>query len=109
MARSVFPFVVIAGILAILPGCGFFGSQQRPPWRDAAEKECLARKAVRSSAYVQPAREISGPGICGLIQPLKITGLTGGTVAFNTQAVLGCPVTEALENWLERLRKGKQT
>jgi len=101
MARSVFPFVVIAGILAILPGCGFFGSQQRPPWRDAAEKECLARKAVRSSAYVQPAREISGPGICGLIQPLKITGLTGGTVAFNTQAVLGCPVTEALENWLE--------
>ena len=103
MARSFLPFAVIAGILAILPGCGFFGSQQRPAWRDAAEKECLARKAVRASAYVQPAREISGPGICGLIRPLKITGLTGGTVALNTQAVLGCPVTEALENWLENV------
>lgn len=101
MARSVLPFAVIAGILAILPGCGFFGAQQRPAWRDAAEKECLARKAVRASAFVQPSREISGPGICGLTQPFKITGLTGGTVAFNTQAVLGCPVTEALENWLE--------
>jgi hypothetical protein len=56
---------------------------------------------VRASAYVQPAREISGPGICGLTRPLKVTGLTGGTVAFNTQAVLGCPVTEALETWLE--------
>jgi hypothetical protein len=101
MARRVLPFAVIAGLLAILPGCGFFGFQQRPAWRDAAEKACLARKAVRPSAYIQPAREISGPGICGLVQPYKIAGLVGGTVQLNSQATLGCPVTEALENWLE--------
>jgi hypothetical protein len=101
MARRVLQFAVIAGLLAILPGCGFFGFQQRPAWRDAAEKACLARKSVRPSAYIQPARAINGPGICGLTQPYKIAGLVGGTVQLNTQATLGCPVTEALENWLE--------
>jgi hypothetical protein len=101
MARRVLPFAVIAGLLAILPGCGFFGFQQRPAWRDAAEKACLARKGVRASPWIQPAREISGPGICGLVQPYKIAGLTGGAVQLNSPATLGCPVTEALEAWLE--------
>lgn len=77
-----------------------FERPQRPAWRDAAEQACLARKAVRASAYVQPSRPIDGPGICGLTQPLKVAALADGTVAINAPATMGCPVTEALENWV---------
>ncbi|MDB5570079.1 MAG: hypothetical protein JWN93_1262 [Hyphomicrobiales bacterium] len=103
MARSVLPLAVVAGVLATLPGCGLFDRPQRPAWREAAEKACMARRTVRASAYVQPAREIDGPGICGLTQPFRVAALSNGRVAINAQATLGCPVTEALEAWLDNV------
>ncbi len=103
MARRVLPLAVVAGIIVTLPGCGLFDRPQRPAWREAAEKACMARRTVRVTAYVQPAREIDGPGICGLTQPFKVAALSEGRVALNTQATLGCPVTEALEAWLDNV------
>jgi hypothetical protein len=101
MARSVLPVAVVAGLSAMLAGCGMFDRPQRPAWRDAAEKSCLARKAVKASVYVQPARPLDGPGICGVYSPLKVSALAAGRVAIAAPATLGCSVTEALENWVE--------
>ncbi len=81
-------------------GCGVLQRPQRPAWRDAAERQCLAEKRVAFSAYVQPARTIDGPGICGLLTPLKVTRLAGGAVELNSEQTLGCPMTAALEQWL---------
>jgi hypothetical protein len=92
--------MLVAGVIATLPGCGWFGREQRPAWRDAAEKACLARRSVRANAYVQPARAIDGPGICGLNHPLKVSALADGSVALQSTATLSCPMTEALEQWL---------
>lgn len=60
----------------------------------------MAMKRVQPSAYVQLAREIEGPGICGLTQPLKVTALANGTVAFNSTATLDCSMTAELDSWL---------
>lgn len=100
MARGVLPFLLVAGVIATLPGCGLFERPQRPAWREAADKACMARRTVRVSAYVQPARAIDGPGICGLNQPLKVAALKDGTVAITSSATLNCPMIEALETWM---------
>ena len=100
MARKVLPFLLVACVIATLPGCGLFERPQRPAWREAADKACMARRTVRMSAYVQPARTIDGPGICGLNQPLKVSALKDGTVAISSSATLNCPMTEALEKWM---------
>jgi len=60
----------------------------------------MARRTVRMNAYVQPARAIDGPGICGLNQPLKVAALKDGTVAISSTATLNCPMAEALEKWM---------
>jgi hypothetical protein len=87
----------LAGLLA---GCGLFERPQRPAWRSAADKACMARKTVAASAYVQLASAIDGPGICGLEQPLKVTALADATVTLNSTNTLNCPMTEAMEEWL---------
>lgn len=92
--------MLVAGVIATLPGCGLFERPQRPAWREAADKACMARRTVRMNAYVQPARAIDGPGICGLNQPLKVAALKDGTVAISSAATLNCPMTEALEKWM---------
>lgn len=100
MARRVLLLAAVAGVIATLPGCGLFERPQRPAWREAADKACMARRTVRMNAYVQPARAIDGPGICGLNQPLKVSALKDGTVAISSTATLNCPMTEALERWM---------
>ena len=66
MARRVKPFIVVFGLAALLAGCSLYQKAQRPAWRQQAENACFAQKRVAVSAYIQPAREIDGPGICGL-------------------------------------------
>lgn len=92
--------MLVAGVIATLPGCGLYERPQRPAWREAADKACAARRTVRMSSYVQPTRAIDGPGICGLNQPLKVAALKDGTVAISSVATLNCPMAEALEKWM---------
>lgn len=100
MARRVLPFLVLLGPLAVLGGCSLYQKPQRPAWRTAAENACFAQKRVQVSAYVQLAREISGPSICGLTRPLKVVALQGGAVQFNTTATLDCSMVAELDNWV---------
>lgn len=101
MARSVWPYLVLAGLLATISGCGVFERPQRAAWREAAEKACFARRGVKPSSYIQQAKAIDGPSICGLTMPLRTTALLDGAVTLNSTQTLGCPMTEALEQWIQ--------
>lgn len=100
MARWFLLFSFSIGLAGLLAGCGLFERPQRPAWREAANKACMARKAVQVSAYVQPASTIDGPGICGLEEPFKVTALHDATVSLNTTSTLNCPMIEAMEEWV---------
>ena len=100
MARCVKPLLLLIGLASLLAGCSMYQRAQRPAWRQQAENACFAEKRVTMSAYIQPAREMEGPGICGLTRPLKVTALQGGAVTFNSTATLDCSMTAALDAWL---------
>ena len=100
MARRVKPFIVVFGLTALLAGCSLYQKAQRPAWRQQAEAACFAQKRVTYTAYIQPAREIDGPGICGLTRPLHVAALQGGAVAISTTATLDCSMTAELDGWL---------
>ena len=100
MARRVLPLLIGAGVLTLMSGCSLYQKPQRPAWRAAAENACFAEKRIQLSAYVQPAGELEGPGICGLTRPLHVTALQGGAVKLNSRATLDCSMVAELESWL---------
>lgn len=103
MVRRVLPYVWMIVLGAALSGCGVTERQQRPAWRNQAEAACLSQKLVRVSSYVQPSREIDGPGICGLKQPFKVTALANGSVALRSTGTLGCPMIASLDKWVSEV------
>ena len=107
MACRVLPFAVAAAHLLALAGCSNYETPRRPAWRGEAEAACLAQNLIHVSAYVQPAREINGPGICGLTRPFKVSALLDGAVRFNSVATLDCPMIAALNAWLTEIVAGK--
>jgi Extensin-like protein C-terminus len=100
MARRVLPFTVAGAFLLALAGCSNYERPRRPAWRSEAENACLAQHLIHVSAYVQPAREIDGPGICGLTRPFNVSALLDGAVRFNSTNTLDCPMIAALDAWL---------
>ncbi|WP_246731366.1 extensin family protein [Methylocapsa sp. S129] len=86
--------------LLSLSGCGFLEHAERPAWRTQAENACLARGLVQPSAFITPAHEIDGPGICGLTHPFKVSGLANGTVSVEGPVTIDCSMIPALEDWL---------
>src|SRR5665213_1335482 len=90
MACRVWPSLLGACALLSLSGCGFLEHAERPAWRTQAENACLARKLVQPSAFITPAREIDGPGICGLTHPFRISGLANGTVSVEGPVTIDC-------------------
>ena len=91
---------VFTGVLVLLSGCGLFNFERRAAWRDEAEQACLSAKSVKITEYVEPAREISGPGACGMLQPFRVSALGDGTVGLTSKAVLACPMLSGVEQWL---------
>jgi hypothetical protein len=81
-------------------GCGLFRFEQRAPWRDQAERECLSAGAVNINADVEPAREVDGPGSCGMLKPFRISALAEGSVGLKSRALLACPMVSVLDQWL---------
>ncbi len=99
MARRLLLLLAIATLLAAA-GCSNYERPRRPPWRSQAESACLAQNAIHVSAFVQPARAIEGPGICGLDHPFKVSGFLDGAVQLNSAYTLDCPMIAALNRWL---------
>jgi hypothetical protein len=101
MARRVGPaFLTILVLGGLLASCSLYEKAKRPAWREQAENYCIAQRRVTPSAYVVPVGEMSGPGICGMVHPYKVTALQGGAVAFNSTATLDCPMIAELDGWL---------
>lgn len=100
MARRILPFAALAALIATLAGCSNYQAPQRPPWRAQAENACFAERPFALSAYIQPAREINGPGICGLTRPLRVAALADGAVSFDSAYTLDCPMVAGLNEWL---------
>lgn len=98
MARRVLPFLVLGALS--LASCSTYERPRRPAWRAQAEAACVAQKLVHVSSYIQPARAMDGPGICGLTQPFKVTALQDGAVILNGTYTLDCPMIAALDRWL---------
>jgi hypothetical protein len=85
-------------------GCAGGGVPQesRAEWRDRAEQSCLQSGVVRASPYVQNASSrVDGPSACGIAAPLKVSGALGGRVAVTPTATINCPLTAALDRWLQ--------
>lgn len=97
--------LAVAACLGALIGCsgggGTFNSGKRAPWRASAEQACLKSGAVRASPSVQSLPSISGPGVCGLDVPLRVSGLSGGKIALTPPATIGCPLTAGLNRWIQ--------
>lgn len=103
MACRVSPLFVGACALLSLSGCGFLERAERPAWRAQAENACLASGLVQPSSFIAPAREIDGPGICGLTHPFKVSGLENGTVFIEGPVTIDCSMIPALEDWLTQV------
>lgn len=68
--------------------------------RDTDEKACMARRAARPSATIVVLPPIDEGDGCGMASPLEVTAFVGGSIAVAPTAKLGCPLVEALEEWM---------
>jgi hypothetical protein len=88
----------------LVGGCAFNflgGGEVRESWRDQEERACLRQRQVVETAFIQRVSEIDGRGACGIDKPLKVAALGDGTISLGHPATLGCPMTAALERWLQ--------
>ncbi|MGL5736196.1 MAG: extensin family protein, partial [Beijerinckiaceae bacterium] len=99
------PFLAVAGLIAILAGCGrnAFFQEQRAAWRGEAETQCMRSGAVKRSQFIQPIGAVNGPGTCGMDQGLRVTALANGTVGTVSRQTLGCPMVAGLDRWLDEV------
>lgn len=103
MAYRVLPLAVCAALVLALAGCSKYETARRPAWRTQAEQACLAQGLIRVSAYIQPATEIDGPGICGLTRPFRVSALQEGAVLVNSTSTMACPMVAVLDSWLKEV------
>jgi hypothetical protein len=101
MTRWVRLLCVGSLISVALTGCGRW-FDERPAWRTEAEEACLSSKAVKASAFISRAQEISGPGICGMDYPFRVTAFNEGQVQMSRAGTLGCPMVANLDHWLQQ-------
>jgi hypothetical protein len=89
----------------VLTGCAltFFGvGERREAWRDQEERACMQARVIAASAVIEPVSHINDRGVCGIARPLKVAGLSGGRVSVGPVATLNCPLTAAVEDWMQR-------
>lgn len=92
-------------LLLALAACGSIASfEEREPWRGQAEAACLQSGAVTEGPHVTKLAPISGPGVCGIDHPFRVSALGEATaMAFAEEsppwqtpfAAFGTPVTAA--------------
>lgn len=92
--------LVLGLVIASLSGCGTFNRPQREAWRGQVELACLKSGAIVQTSFVRPAKEIDGPGTCGLDHPFEIYAVSDGAVGMTPRAKLGCPMAAAMNVWM---------
>lgn len=105
MLRRVAYLAVSICLLLGLSGCALsflnFAAAGREAWRGEAERVCMSSRLVTLSSYIQRAQRVDGNGSCGIDRPLRVTALANGQVELGPDATLGCPMTVAIEHWLQ--------
>jgi len=90
MLRSVqraLPAVVVAALIA-LAGCSHYLSGEREAWRHDAEVTCLGSGSVKDGPERVQISTISGPGICGIDFPLRVSALgSSGPLSYDDEAL----------------------
>src|SRR5579863_6242037 len=67
--------VAVVAVLITLAGCSHYLSGEREAWRHEAEVACLNSGAVKDGPERVQISAISGPGICGIDFPLRVSAL----------------------------------
>jgi hypothetical protein len=78
MLRGVRQYLVgsaVLAALAVVAGCSHYMFAEREAWRHDAELACINSGAVPESPGRVRISAISGPGICGMDYPIKVTEL----------------------------------
>ena len=105
MVRRVAYLTAMVGLGLVLAGCAlnfFGGPERRAAWRDQEERVCTKSRVVAASAFVQPVRQINDRGACGIARPLKVSAMASGRVRIGPTATLNCPMTAAVEAWMDQ-------
>lgn len=80
------PAAVVAVLIA-LAGCSHYLSGEREAWRHDAEVACLNSGTVKEGPERVQISAISGPGICGIDFPLRVSALgTSGPLGYDDDA-----------------------
>ena len=77
------------------------GGERRASWRDQEERVCLSERRVVETAHIQRVKKVNGRGACGIDRPLHVSAFSDGRISIGPTATLGCPMTAAVESWLE--------
>jgi Extensin-like protein C-terminus len=102
MARRVAYMTAVVGLGLTVAGClGSPSFERRADWRDDEERVCMRQRQVTASAWIEKASKINGKGACGVDKPLKVRALADGTINIGPIATIGCPMTVALEGWVQ--------
>ena len=102
MVRRVVYLTAVTGIALTVAGClGVPSFERRANWRDAEERACMRSRAVEASMWIEPVNKINGKGACGVEKPLKVKALSDGTISIGPDATIGCPMTVAMERWVQ--------
>lgn len=102
MVRRVASLAAIIGIGLSVAGClGISDFERRADWREDEERVCMRNREVLASSWVEPASKINDRGACGVDKPLKVKALADGTISIGPIATIGCPMTVALEGWVQ--------
>ena len=63
----------------------------------------MASGRVRPSETVQQVSEVNGPGNCGSDTAFKVNAALLGTVWINDPVIMNCPMTAAVDDWLNEV------
>lgn len=102
MVRRVAYLTALVGLVLTVAGClGYPSLERRADWRDDEERACMRQRQVTASAWIEQVKKINGKGACGVAKPLKVKALVDGTINIGPIATIGCPMTVALEGWVQ--------
>ena len=102
MVRRVAYLAATIGIGLTVAGClGVPSFERRADWREREERACMRSRDITATAAIERVSKINGRGACGVEQPLKVRALGDGTVSIGPIVTIGCPMTVALEGWMQ--------
>lgn len=61
----------------------------------------MVKHHVRTGQHIEKVGKVRARGACGIDRGLEVSALAGGRVVVGPSATLNCPMTAALESWMQ--------